>query len=406
MQGVDRRVNRQIWLIVLGFILVILGATIVSIVWSYKTSAPSTFQKTSTSVNKTKPVSVTSNVLFLGNTFWGRYIDDWSMASKLKYAYPFSRLNEFNRDQYNAWVSGLECPMVAAVHTTSAEMDNTLTFNCSPDYLPEAAKWITVFTLANNHTDNQGAAGFKETQTHLDKYGIQYFGNYDPTVTGDICEVVSIPATVLNDNNLTITGKIPVALCAFHGVFQIPPATSVAVMAQYSKYMPVIAMPHMGAEYKTAPDQIKIDFYRSLIDGGADMVLGDHPHWIQTSESYKGHLIVYSMGNFLFDQQDTPEVVRSAGINVVIKTSDDNSGLLSKWLEVGSKCQVYKDNCLALVQKQNLKKLKIKYQFGVVGTNDSDKIVKPATAVQQTDILNRLQWQTTVNQLQPPYSSL
>ena len=170
--------------------------------------------------------------------------------------------------------------------------------------------------------------------------------------------------------------------------------------------MPVIAMPHMGAEYKSAPDELKINFYRSLIDGGADVVLGDHPHWIQPSESYKGHLIVYSMGNFMFDQQDTPEVVRSAGIRVVLKTSDDKSDLIGKWLALGVKCGTYKDNCLALAQKQNLKKLDIKYQFGVVGTNDGDKIVKPATPTQQTDILNRLQWQSTVKQLQPPYSSL
>jgi poly-gamma-glutamate synthesis protein (capsule biosynthesis protein) len=143
-----------------------------------------------------------------------------------------------------------------------------------------------------------------------------------------------------------------------------------------------------------------------LIDGGADMVLGDHPHWIQPSESYKGHLIVYSMGNFMFDQQDTPEVVRSAGINVVIKTSGDNSDLIDKWLALGVKCGAYKDNCLQTAEKQNLKKLNFKYQFGVVGTNDSDKIVKPATPAQQTDILNRLQWQTTTKNLQPPYSSL
>jgi hypothetical protein len=336
----NRRVNRRIWLIISGFIIVVLCAIIVAIAWSNKTSAPSVLANASSNIKKAKPVSVSSNVLFLGNTFWGRYIDDWSMASKLKYAYPFSRLNEFNRDQYNAWISGLECPMAAAVHTSSAEMDSTLTFNCSPNYLPEAAKWFTAFTLANNHTDNQGVAGFKETQQHLDQYGIQYFGNPDPTITGDVCEVISLPVTTLNDDRSQSDGKLPVAICGFHGVFQIPPASSVAVMAQYSKYMPVIAMPHMGAEYKPAPDQIKTDFYRSLIDGGADMVLGDHPHWIQPSESYKGHLIVYSMGNFMFDQQDTPEVVRSAGINVVLKTSGDNSALLDKWLALGAKMRV------------------------------------------------------------------
>jgi poly-gamma-glutamate synthesis protein (capsule biosynthesis protein) len=387
--------------------LVVIGAVIVATVWSRQTSAPSAEQNLYTiNQNQTpKPKTISSNVLFLGNTFFGRYIDDWSMASNLKYAYPFSRLNEFNRDQYNAWISGLECPMVSGVHISSAQMDQTLTFNCSPNYLPEAAKWFTAFTLANNHTDNQGAAGFKETQQHLDQYGIQYFGNYDPTVTGDICEVISLPATILNNDNSVVDGKLPIALCGFHGVFQIPPPSSVAVMANYSKYMPVIAMPHMGTEYKSAPDQIKTDFYRSLIDGGADMVLGDHPHWIQPSESYKGHLIVYSMGNFMFDQQDTPEVVRSAGIRVVMKTSD-NADLLQKWLTLGVKCASYKDDCLDLAQKQGLKKLDIKYQFAVVGTNDSNKIVKPANATQQAGILDRLKWQSTMNGLQPPYSSL
>ncbi|QQS19030.1 CapA family protein [Candidatus Saccharibacteria bacterium] len=36
-----------------------------------------------------------------------------------------------------------------------------------------------------------------------------------------------------------------------------------------------------------------------MIDNGADMVLGDHPHVVQPSEAYKGHPIFYSMGNFI-----------------------------------------------------------------------------------------------------------
>ena len=136
------------------------------------------------------------------------------------------------------------------------------------------------------------------------------------------------------------------------------------------------------------------------------MVIGDHPHWIQTSESYNGHLIAYSMGNFMFDQQDTPEVVRSAGIRVVMNTNDSKSDVLQKWLKLGDNCSKYKDDCLAQAMKQKLTKLDINYQFGVVGTNDGDKITKPATPEQQTSILERLKWQTTVDQLQTPYSSL
>ena len=403
------RDNRQIWLVVLIILLIFCG--VISVVLLYdKLNAPSMDDENLFSnqvVQDPQPKNISSNVLFLGNTYWGRYINDWSMSSSLKYAYPFSRLSEFNRANYDAWISGLECPLVDGVSMTSTEEDETLQFNCSPNYIPEAAKWFTAFTLANNHTDNQGIDGFAETRQRLEESGIQYFGHYDPRVIDDICEVIALPVTITNDDESVTKGKMPVAMCGYHAVFRIPTDEAVAEIAKYSQYMPVIAMPHMGAEYKTTPDELKISFYRSLIDAGADMVLGDHPHWIQTSESYNGHLIVYSMGNFMFDQQDTFEVVRSAGINVVMSTGDlEDSTMLKKWLTLGESCATFKDDCLAQAKAQNLTKLKMTYKFGVVGTTDSDKITRPATAEQQSSILQRLGWQSTMNQLQAPYGSL
>lgn len=403
----NHRSHFRIWLVGLA-LLIIASGTIVALN-ATKTSAPKSSTKDNNKIISKpvpQPKTVSSNVLFLGNTYWGRYINDWSMASPLKYEYPFSRLNEFHRDQYDAWISGLECPTKTGVSMTSAEEDQTLTFNCSPSYLPEAAKWFTAFTLANNHTDNQGIDGFNETRQQLDKNGIQYFGHYDPRAVEDICEVIALPVTVVNDDNSVTKGKLPVAMCGYHGVFRIPTSEAVAEMQKYSQYMPVFALPHMGAEYKSAPDELKINFYRSLIDGGADMVLGDHPHWIQTTESYNGHLIVYSMGNFIFDQQDTAEVVRSAGIRVVMKTSGQSSDLLKKWLALGQTCVAFQDDCLTSATKQGLTKLNINYQFGVVGTNDSGKIAKPATDEQQTSILERLKWQSTMSGLHTPYSGL
>jgi hypothetical protein len=353
-----------------------------------------------------KPVSVSANTLFFGNAFWGRYINDWSMASPLKTAYPFSRLDEFDRDSYDAWIAGLECPTVAGFSQTSAEEDATLSFNCSPDYLPEAAKWFTAFTLANNHTDNRGAEGFTETKKHLDKNGIQYFGHYDPDLLTDVCEVIALPMSVTYDDDSKKTHLMPVAMCGYHGVFKLPSEKSMEVMEAYSEFMPVIAFPHMGVEYKPAPDGLKVTTYRSLIDHGADMVIGDHPHWIQTTEAYKGHLIVYSMGNFMFDQQDTAEVVRSAAIRVVMNVKNVDSAALADWLSLGDACKTFQDDCLAQAEAKNLSKLPFTYQFGVVGTDDSGKIVKPATATQRASILTRLQWSSTMSQLQSPYSSL
>lgn len=397
------RKDRRIWLLSSIFIIILAAISVVFIL-ANQVKAPEVDKTTTSKI--VLPTNISSDVLFTGNVYWGRYINDWAMASPLKYQYPFSRLNEFNRESYNAWISGLECPTVAGVSLTSAEEDSTLAFNCSPDYLPEAAKWFTAFTLANNHTDNQGADGFAETKTQLEKNGIQYFGNYDPDVLDDICEVISLPVLVVNDDKTTTNGFLPVAECAYHAIFKLPSDESVAKIGEYSPYMTVIATPHMGVEYKSTPDQLKVNMYRSMVDAGADFVLGDHPHWIQTSESYNGHLIVYSMGNFIFDQQDTSEVVRSAAIKVVLKVKDNDSDLLQKWLDIGESCKVFKDNCLAQIKEQKLTKLNIDYTFSVIGSNDSGKIVKPATLAQQDSILQRLNWQNTIKNLQTPYSGL
>jgi poly-gamma-glutamate synthesis protein (capsule biosynthesis protein) len=411
MQIVEHRRNRRRLPFLIAVALIAIAGTWFALeYWHGDNSNQSTNTNQTSSTKDAKPVATTSqvnsNMLFMGNSFWGRYINDWSMASSLKTAYPFSRLNEFDRSKYDAWITGLECPVVPGVNISSAEMDSTLNFNCSPDYLSEAAKWFTVVTLANNHTDNQGVDGFTETQNQLDKNGIQYFGHYDPYQLSDICDVIAMPVTVTKSDNSTVKGKLPVAMCGYHGVFKIPPAESLALMQQYAKYMPVIAMPHMGTEYQPAPDQLKTAVYESMIDNGADMVLGDHPHWVQTTEAYKGHLIVYSMGNFMFDQQDTAEVTRSAAINVVMNITSKDDQQLDKWLTIGESCGKYHDDCLSQIEQASLTKLPATYKLGVVGTNDANKITKPATSEQTADILKRLNWANSMTKLDAPYSSL
>lgn len=397
--------SKRRWIIIGVAIVAVVAVAVVAVLFLARgVGTPHTSQPVEKPAPK--PTAVDANTLFFGNAFWGRYINDWSMASPLKTAYPFSRLGEFNRDNYDAWIAGLECPTVANFTQTSAQEDSTLSFNCSPDYLPEAAKWFTVFGLANNHTDNRGAEGFVETRQHLDENKIQYFGHYDPDVLEDVCEVVTLPMKITYDDKSVKEQSLPVAMCGYHGVFKIPSEESRALMERYSKVMPVIATPHMGVEYQPAPDQLKTEVYRSLIDYGADMVIGDHPHWIQNTEAYKGHLIVYSMGNFIFDQQDTAEVVRSAAIRVVMSVKDADPDQLSKWLALAEDCRVFHDSCLARAESEDLEKLPFTYQFGVVGTNDSGKIVKPATPEQQASILTRLNWNAVMGELQAPYGSL
>ena len=395
-------------LLIVGTILILLAFAGV-VVWYFLSSLHQNTPNTPVQPvvrAEPKPVSLTSNSIFSGNTFWGRNVNKWSMDSNLKTAYPFSRLNEFNRDQYDAWVTGLECPTVAGFSQTVAQEEATLSFNCSPDYLPEAAKWFTAVSLANNHTDNRGAEGFAETKQQLDKNGIQYFGHYNPEVLEDACDVMSYPVKVKYDDGTEKKQTLPVALCGYHGVFRTPSQASLAQMEKYSKLMPVIAMPHSGAEYTAAPDKVKTTSYRSMIDHGADMVLGDHSHWVQSTEAYNGKLIVYSMGNFIFDQQGVVELTRSGTIRVLMESDTVSPESLEKWLALGAECGAYHDTCLQKAEDLNLKKIPLNYSFGIVGSNSANKITKPATPAEQAAIEQRMVWSSTMSQLKAPYKSL
>ena len=331
----------------------------------------------------------TADLLFLGDTFWGRFVEQESRASDLGTGYPFSRLDAFGRARYDAWIANLECPVVAGLDLPAAEQDRLLSFNCEPDFLDDAAQWFTAVSLANNHTDNQGRDGLAETRRHLEEHGIQHFGDADPRALDHVCNVVSVPVDVTDDEGSRTRGRLPLALCGFDGVFRIPSEKSVAQLAAYADLLPTIAMPHNGLEYTSTPDSIKVAFDRSLIDHGADMVIGSHPHWIQPAEVWHGRLIAYSLGNFIFDQQFDAEVTRSAAIEVSLTADDAN---LERWLQLGALCRERQGDCLAEVRAAGLPKLDLDYDFGVVGTTNSGGVTRPADPAQTRAIEDRLDW--------------
>ena len=66
---------------------------------------------------------------------------------------------------------------------------------------------------------------------------------------------------------------------------------------------------HWGAEYVAVPstaagiaDDDPVELGHLAIDAGADLIIGNHPHWVQAVEIYKGKYITYAHGNFIFDQ--------------------------------------------------------------------------------------------------------
>ena len=240
--------------------------------------------------------------LFVGTTFWGRNTNKSARASELGVKYPFSQLNTLGRENYQAWIGGLECPVTDAGHNYNEE-DKIFKFNCDPDYLPEAAKYFTAFLLGNNHAGNQGLEGMRTTRKYLDQNGIQYFGTPKRTAAdtrdteyrndeADIsnCAIVVLPVKATYDNKEVKDLSFPFGFCSAHGVYGVPGEDFQQNIKNYAAVVPTIAMPHMGVEYQKSHDQLRQNLYRKLIDYGAESVIADHPHTVQDSEAYKGKL--------------------------------------------------------------------------------------------------------------------
>jgi poly-gamma-glutamate synthesis protein (capsule biosynthesis protein) len=64
----------------------------------------------------------------------------------------------------------------------------------------------------------------------------------------------------------------------------------------------VIVSMHHGIEYMPTPSAAQVEFAHAAIDAGAQLVIGHHPHVIEPEEDYHGGEIIYSLGNFVFDQ--------------------------------------------------------------------------------------------------------
>jgi poly-gamma-glutamate capsule biosynthesis protein CapA/YwtB (metallophosphatase superfamily) len=80
----------------------------------------------------------------------------------------------------------------------------------------------------------------------------------------------------------------------------------------------VIVCPHWGVEYALKPTREQVDIAHQMIDAGADMIVGSHPHVVQPVEKYHDRWIAYSLGNFIFDQE-APNTHRGLMLKVTVR---------------------------------------------------------------------------------------
>lgn len=396
----NRSVKRTKKPLIKGVIIIIV-VTLVGLFYKFNRTSKSE-QPVETQIKKvqTEPdvKSVEAKYLFSGTVVPARAVENEARKSNgsIDYNQPFSKLDTFNPSQYEGWVVDHECPVTDANIPYREQVANTV-FNCRPEFLNAMSKYFTVVNFANNHVYDQGKSKFPQMQQYAKDSGMQFLGNQDPSVSKDVCEVMAMKVKVIKKDGSNKTGTLPIAICAWHYFEREPYDGEFDVMDQYAKIMPVIGLMQVGVEYVPTADARQKSVSRSIIDKGAEFVIGNSPHWVQNTDVYKDKLIVYSTGNFIFDQLDE-ETNRGASIEAKMTVPYDNN--VAKWLALGESCKVHYDDCLKKAREEKLTKISPKFTFGLVAsTTGYKKITQKADQATQKAVEQRTNWAETLKTL-------
>ena len=173
--------------------------------------------------------------------------------------------------------------------------------------------------MANNHSMDLGKIGYENTKTLLKQQNIKIAG--------------------LNDQGIAfkIKGKtIRLIAFSYNGKNNVNSIMKSKKLIQSFKEDIIIVSAHMGSECADCYNiQKDIEYYqnesrgnvrlfaKSVIDAGADLVIGHGPHLLRGLELYKKRFIMYSLGNFIFDYPGVDRVTNNPSCAVVIKLSMD-----------------------------------------------------------------------------------
>jgi poly-gamma-glutamate capsule biosynthesis protein CapA/YwtB (metallophosphatase superfamily) len=181
---------------------------------------------------------------------------------------------------------------------------------------------VDVVSLANNHTMDYGPDALVDQFKHLKSYKIKYFGagsNSTEAFAPLFLEInnTKIALVAFNDAETRI-GNVRSNRA---GSAYFNTALTGQTLAQAKSLANiVIALPHWGIEHQPRNSAKQQQWGRFLVDRGADLVVGAHPHVRQNIEDYKGKKIFYSIGNFVFSGfAGRPEAEKAMLLKVTIR---------------------------------------------------------------------------------------
>lgn len=252
----------------------------------------------------------------VGDLMFGRGVAE--TARRRGADYPLSRVHGLLAGDIA--VGNLESPLTSRVSTRAG-----------PYRLPAPPQFAEILrgssfqavSMANNHALDAGAPGLADSTTALNRAGVVALG------------VGTNAADARRPARLDVAG-LRMALLGVNDVHDPADAGAESwqrawldqrFLREVSKARGqadvVVVLVHWGEEYAQAPSPRQRAWGRKLVDAGADVVLGSHPHVLQTVETRvagdgRTAIVAYSLGNFVFDQDFSRETTTSAVLRLVL----------------------------------------------------------------------------------------
>jgi len=177
--------------------------------------------------------------------------------------------------------------------------------------MPEAVAGLnyagfSVLSLANNHILEHGSHSLLETAQVLAQHNIKYSGVDTPSskarrplmVNAKGIKIAFLSYCLVPDKTAYISINGHDEIC--HDVRKAKSQADIVVVSL-----------HWGSEYIERPAPWQVNLAHHIIDSGANVISGHHPHVLQGIESYNRGVIAYSLGNFVFDMNYIEETIYS-----------------------------------------------------------------------------------------------
>jgi len=239
-------------------------------------------------------------LLFVGDVMLSRGVGE-RMRSEADWTYPFQQIAD-TLAAADLTFGNLECP----VSDTGRNQHHLYSFRADPKVIEGLTRaGFDVMSIANNHSYDWGAPALLDTQQRLRDAGILPVGagandleaHYPVLIDCGGVKLAFLAYVNIEPKEATAAPDKP-------GVAWLDPERLLADIrfARPLADLVIVAL-HWGVEYAAQPQREQVELARQMIDAGADLVVGGHPHVVQPVEEYHGRWIAYSLGNFVFDQK-------------------------------------------------------------------------------------------------------